>query len=145
MWLALSFAACYNLEKFYSEDFREKLIVGSIGAATARGLVMELKLLLIYNIKPNREGEYYRYVLGEFLPTLQSKGLMMVEGWHTAYGDYPMRLIAFRPEDGVDLYDIMDSREWQEARRKLLLLVRDYEERVVLAKNMFQFFIPSQR
>ena len=69
---------------------------------------MSLKLLLSYNIKPNREAEYYRFVLGEFLPELQSVGLLMDEGWHTAYGDYPIRLLVFRTQDGVEMTDIED-------------------------------------
>lgn len=104
---------------------------------------MDLKLLLAYNIKPNREADYYRYVLGEFLPELQSVGLMMDEGWHTAYGEYPIRLIVFRTQEGVDMEDVLNSKEWQRGKEQLLKLVRDYEERVVPARNVFQFFIPS--
>lgn len=106
---------------------------------------MEVKLLLIYNIKPYREAEYYRYVMGEFLPTLQNIGLIMSEGWHTAYGDYPMRLMVFRAEDLARMEAILQNREWQKAKERLLRLVHDYEERVVPAKNSFQFFIPSDR
>jgi hypothetical protein len=106
---------------------------------------MEAKLLLAYNIKPNREAEYYRYVLGEFLPSLQDIGLMMVEGWHTAYGEYPIRLIAFRAQDDADIIDILGSTEWQTGKEKLLKMVFDYEERLVPAKSIFQFFIPSNR
>jgi hypothetical protein len=106
---------------------------------------MEIKLLLAYDIKPHREAEYYRYVLGEFLPTLQNMGLIMIEGWHTAYGDYPMRLIAFRAQDEVVMQNALNSSEWREAKDKLLKLVRDYEQRVVTSRNPFQFFIPESR
>ena len=106
---------------------------------------MDLKLLLIYNIKSSRDAEYYRYVLGEFLPSLQDVGLMMVEGWHTAYGKYPTRLLAFRAQDDVDLQDILSGPQWKDGKEKLLKLVTDYEERLVPAKNSFQFFIPSNR
>ncbi len=106
---------------------------------------MEVKLLLAYNIKPNREDEYYRYVLGEFLPALQNVGLHMIEGWHTAYGDYPVRLMAFRTEDEVVMRQALQSEEWKTAKEKLLKLIRDYEQRIVPAKSVFQFFIPSYR
>ena len=106
---------------------------------------MEVKLLLVYDIKPHREAEYYRYVLGEFLPALQGMGLVMVEGWHTAYGDYPMRLIAFRAENEAALREALSSKEWQTSKEQLLKLVRDYEERVVIAGSPFQFFIPASR
>jgi hypothetical protein len=109
------------------------------------GLGMEIKLLLVYDIKPHREAEYYRYVLGEFLPTLQNMGLIMVEGWHTAYGDYPMRLIAFRADDETTMQKVLTSEEWRAAKERLLKLVRDYEQQVVVARNPFQFFIPASR
>ncbi len=106
---------------------------------------MDLKLLLSYNIKSNREAEYYRYVLGEFLPQLQEVGLMMIEGWHTAYGKYPVRLLVFRAQDETDMYEILKSAAWRDNKEKLLTLVKDYEERVVPAKNVFQFFIPLDK
>ncbi len=102
-------------------------------------------MLLAYNIKPNREAEYYRYVLGEFLPSLQDIGLMMVEGWHTAYGDYPIRLIAFRVQDDTEMNEVLKSTQWKQGKEKLLKLITDYEERLVPAKNTFQFFLPSSR
>ena len=104
---------------------------------------MNVKFLMVYDIKPEREAEYYRYMLGEFLPALQNMGLMMIEGWHTAYGDYPMRLFAFRAEDEQHLQEIIHTDEWIEAKAKFLKLVRNYEERIVPAKNVFQFFMPS--
>ncbi len=106
---------------------------------------MEVKLLIAYDIKPHREAEYYRYVLGEFLPTLQNMGLIMVEGWHTAYGDYPMRLIAFRAQDEAVLQKVLDSEEWRAAKERLLKLIRDYEQQIVAARGPFQFFIPDSR
>lgn len=106
---------------------------------------MEVKLLIVYNIEPEREAEYYRYMLGEFLPALQNMGLTMVEGWHTAYGNYPMRLFAFRAENARELQNITNSSEWKAVKERLLKLVRNYEERVVLAKNVFQFFMPSNK
>jgi hypothetical protein len=106
---------------------------------------MEIKLLLVYNIKPHREAEYYRFVLGEFLPELQSIGLYMTEGWHTAYGDYPVRQIALQADNEMEMRNILQGSKWQEAKDKLLKYIRDYEERIVPAKNTFQFFIPAQK
>jgi hypothetical protein len=106
---------------------------------------MRRKLLLAYNIRPNREAEYYRYVLGEFLPELQRIGLIMEEGWHTAYGQYPIRLIVFRTQDGVDIQEVLQSSVWKKGKEQLLKLVRDYEERIVPDKNVFQFFLPSTK
>ena len=105
---------------------------------------MELKLLLTYNIRPNRETEYYRFVLGEFLPALQNIGLIMVDGWHTAYGDYPIRLIVFQTQDETEMRAALKSKEWQDGKETLLKMVTDYEERLVPARNVFQIFIPNK-
>ncbi len=104
---------------------------------------MDLKLLVSYNIKPNREAEYYRFVLGEFLPKLQNLGLLMTDGWHTAYGKYPIRLLVFKTQDDTDIQQVLDSDEWIEGKKTLLKMVQDYEERLVPARRTFQFFIPS--
>lgn len=106
---------------------------------------MEAKLLIVYNIKPHREAEYYRYVMSEYLPTLQNMGLYMAEGWHTAYGNYPVRQLGFRADSDKDIRDILNSSAWQETREKLLKYVQDYEERLVPAKNVFQFFVPKRK
>ena len=104
---------------------------------------MDVKFMLVYNIKPHREAEYYRFVMGEFLPTLQNLGMYMTEGWHTAYGNYPVRLIVFQADSRDQLEQILTGSEWKSAKEKLMKYVRDYEERVVPAKNIFQFFLPS--
>ena len=106
---------------------------------------MEVKLLMAYDVKPEREAEYYRYMLGEFLPALQNIGVIMAEGWHTAYGHYPMRLFAFRAESEQEMFNALHTEEWLKAKERLLKLVTGYEERIVLAKNTFQFFVPSKR
>ena len=106
---------------------------------------MDYKLLVAYNIKSNRESDYYRFVLGEFLPQLQNIGLLMIEGWHTAYGDYPIRLLIFQTNDDTDMLEALKSPEWIKGKETLLKLVTDYEERLVPAKNTFQFFLPADR
>ena len=48
---------------------------------------MPIKLLLVYNVKSTREEAYYRFMMGEFLPTAQNIGLQIVEAWRTLWGD----------------------------------------------------------
>jgi hypothetical protein len=83
-------------------------------------------------------------VLSEYLPALQNLGLYMVEGWHTAFGQYPVRLIGFQANTDAELREIIKGAGWQESKEKLLNYVRDYEERLVEAKNVFQFFVPGE-
>ena len=58
-----------------------------------------LKLLISYDIDPEEGREYYEFALGKYVPTMQSMGLELSEAWHTAYGNYPNRLIGFIAKD----------------------------------------------
>ncbi len=104
---------------------------------------MALKLLLVYNVREHRAEDYYRFVMGEFLPRAQALGLVMTEGWQTAYGKYPARLIGFAAQDDDILRRAVLSSEWDSIETKLGEFVSNYERRVVAAKPNFQFFIPA--
>ena len=56
------------------------------------------KLILFYNIKRDKQDQYYRYMLSSFVPDIQKLGVYMHMVWHVAYGEYPMRKIEFVTE-----------------------------------------------
>jgi hypothetical protein len=101
---------------------------------------MPIKLLIAYNVKPTQEEAYYRFMMGEFLPTAQSIGLQMVEAWRTAWGDYPQRLIELVADSPGTLKQILDSERWGEMEAKLDNYVDDYQRQVVPYRSGFQFF-----
>ncbi len=100
---------------------------------------MPVKLLIAYNIKPAQEEIYYRFMMGEFLPAAQGMGLVMVEGWHTAWGNYPQRLIGLVAESYSVLEHILDQEQWREMELKLGQYVTDYQRQVVPYRSGFQF------
>lgn len=104
---------------------------------------MPVKLLITYNVKPAYEETYYRFMMGEFLPAAQSLGLEMVEGWHTAWGDYPQRLIGLAAEDQKTIEEALASERWQEVETELARYVTDYQRRAVPYRNGFQFLKPE--
>ncbi len=104
---------------------------------------MALKLLLAYNVREHRAEDYYRFVQTEFLPRAQAIGLVMTEGWQTAYGHYPSRLLAFASQTDEQLRVALASDEWDSIETKLGEFITDYEKRVVYARPNFQFFKPE--
>jgi len=98
-----------------------------------------VKLLITYDPDPGQQEDYFQYVLGEFVPSMQRLGLPMSEVWHTAYGDYPLRLAAFVAPDWTAMQEILDTATFQDLERRLQQYVSNYERRVVLLKNRFQF------
>ena len=104
---------------------------------------MPIKLLIAYNVKPAREEAYYRFMMGEFLPTAQSIGLQMVEAWRTVWGNYPQQLIELAADSHKTLEQILDSKRWHEMEAKLAHYVDDYQRQIVPYRNGFQFLKPT--
>jgi hypothetical protein len=97
------------------------------------------KLLLTFDPIPGQREEYLNYVLGEFVPTLEHLGLKMCEAWHTAYGEYPLRLTAFIAQDAAALEQIVASKDFQDLERRLQDYVVNYHRRIVPLQRHFQF------
>ena len=98
-----------------------------------------LKLVISYNIRPDGAQEYYQFVLGQYIPIMQSMGLEVTEAWHTAYGDYPNRLIVFVSRDQETVRQIIAGAAWDELNDRLLELVTDFDYKVIPYKVGFQF------
>ncbi len=102
-------------------------------------LDLRRKLLLSFNIIPEHQEEYLNFMVNVFVPTLQRIGLVNAGVWHTAYGDYPARLIVFVAEDQETMEQALVSKTWKDAEVKLERYVRDYTRRVVAFQPGFQF------
>ena len=96
-------------------------------------------MLMTYNIVPERQETYMRFMLNEFIPTLQSVGLTNVGVWHTAWGDYPIRLLVFISENSSTMSRALHSDVFNEMEEKLKSFITDYTRRVVPFDPGFQF------
>lgn len=100
--------------------------------------VKGIKLLLTYDVIAERQQEYYQFVMGRYLPGLQSMGFQMSEAWHTAYGDSPGRLIGFVCGDEETMRELLDSDLWLSLNDELEGFVSDFAYKIVPYKGGFQ-------
>jgi len=98
-----------------------------------------MKLLISYNIDIENAREYYEFALGQYIPMMQSLGLELSEAWHTAYGDYPNRLIGFVARDAKVMKEVMHGETWIDLNDKLLEFVTDLDYKVIPYSLGFQF------
>jgi hypothetical protein len=98
-----------------------------------------LKLLLSYNIETEDMDQYYQFVLGQYIPAMQMMGLEMSEAWHTAYGNYPQRLVGFVARDRQTIEDLLDSEVWPDLNSRLQEYVVDFRYKVIAYQEGFQF------
>ena len=98
------------------------------------------KLLLSYDIKEDMHQAYYQFMLGRYVPIVQAMGVRMNVAWHTAYGDYPERLLEFVSSDRQTMMALLENETWQALNTKLLEYVTNFSYKVIRYREEFQFF-----
>jgi hypothetical protein len=111
--------------------------VANVGAKGDQVAAM-IKLLMTWNIKPDRESEYMEFVMREFGLGMMRAGLQPSDAWYTMYGEGPQVLAGGVTETLGKMYEILSSKEWQELEAKLQTFVNDYKRRIVEATSGFQ-------
>ncbi len=96
------------------------------------------KLLLKYDVGRDQLQEYYSFVLGRYVPVMQAMGLEMSDAWHTAYGDFPNRLIGFVARDKETLQSLLKNESWLSLNDELQQYVTDFSYKVIAYREGFQ-------
>jgi hypothetical protein len=96
------------------------------------------KLLLSYEVNQDRQQEYYQFVMGRYLPALQSMGFQMSEAWHTAYGEAPSRLVGLVSAEDQAMQDLLASDLWLDLNEELAQFVTDFEYKFIPYRGGFQ-------
>jgi hypothetical protein len=99
----------------------------------------QVKLLLSYDVRTGRENAYRRFIIEELLPQAQALGLVPTDAWHTAYGNYPTRLLGFVADDLATMRTVRATDQWQALIKKLGGYTGNLTERVVRLRGGFQW------
>lgn len=97
------------------------------------------KLLLAYDVRQEQMQEYYRFMLGRYVPVMQAMGLEMSEAWHTAYGDFPDRLVGFVARDRQTLDELLSNDSWHSLNEELRRFVTNLDYKLIPYREGFQF------
>lgn len=100
---------------------------------------MPVKLIMSWDITPEREQEYFEFVIREFLPGMQRLGCELSDAWATVYGDQPQIQVAAVLPSRLRLYALMKSPDWISLHNQLQDFVRNFTQKVVVARGGFQF------
>ncbi len=101
-------------------------------------LLPHYKLILTYDMQDEQVQEYYRFVLGRYIPVMRSIGWEMVEAWATSYGDGPDRTVIFVNHNDHDWQDLFEDETWHELNHQLLTFITDFNFKVVPYRQTFQ-------
>lgn len=99
---------------------------------------MSVKLIMRWDIRPEKESEYFEFLVHEFIPALNRLGIADILVWYTAYGDCEQKLAEGTVESVEAMKSILDSEEWVILIDKLQKYVVDLDLKVIEATRGFQ-------
>ena len=100
---------------------------------------MPVKVLMTWDISPDRDQEYFEFVIGEFVPSVQRMGLQPIEAWATMYGQYPQIQVGLLADNAQHVHHALDSTEWIQLQEQLFGYVNNFAFKIVPARGGFQF------
>jgi len=100
---------------------------------------MTVKLIMTWDIAPQREQEYFEFVVREFLPGVQRLGFDLSDAWATVYGDQPQIMVVSLLPSRARAEELMRSGEWLQLFNKLQDYIRNYNHKIIHARGGFQF------
>lgn len=96
------------------------------------------KLLLSWDIKPDRDQEHFEFMVREFAPRITSLGVTPTEAWFSVYGEGPRIIVEGITEDLDTMKNVLNSPEWDALRNRLQDFIEDYQQKVVLGRSDLQ-------
>lgn len=101
----------------------------------------EYKLLLQYDLLPEKQDFFFHYIRGEFIPSLQNMGLVMTSMWHVAYGNgsYPLSQMEFVCENRALARAVLKHPRWLRLESRFQTYTRRYKRKLVYFEDRFQF------
>ncbi len=100
-----------------------------------------VKLIMRWDIKPEREQEYFEFVVREWVPGITRMGMEPTGAWYTAYShNKQSQILTEGIVDDLDaMHGILDSDDWKHLHERLMDFVSNYEQKVVRVTGDFQF------
>jgi hypothetical protein len=92
-----------------------------------------------WDIAPNREQEYFEFVVREFIPGVQKLGIELSDAWATVYGAQPQILVGAELDSLQSAQQILYSTDWESLNNRLQDFVRNYSLKLIQARGGFQF------
>ena len=93
---------------------------------------------MTWDILPDREQEYFEFVVSKFIPKIKLLGIKPVGAWYTLYGQSPQIMVTAKTESQAALELAMASSEWSKLIDNLLSFVDNFSYKVIPARPGFQ-------
>ena len=101
-----------------------------------------VKLIMNWDIQPEKDQEYFEFVVREWVPGITRLGIETTGAWLTVYShddDAPRIMAEGVTENLREAQRILNSEQWLTLHDRLMDYVENYSQNVVRVKDEFQF------
>jgi hypothetical protein len=96
------------------------------------------KLVISYDIRPESQESYYRFVTTEMVPGLRDLGIYMIDVHQTLWGDYPLRIAEFVAESLAIIKNGLKTEKYMTLEEKFLGYTSNFSKKVIPYRDGFQ-------
>lgn len=100
---------------------------------------MAVKLIMTWDITPEREQEYFEFVVRDFIPGVQRIGFDLSDAWATVFGAQPQIMVGAVVPSVGEAQRLLNSPDWERLKNQLSDYVQNYSQKIVKARGGFQF------
>jgi hypothetical protein len=94
---------------------------------------------MTWDILPEREQEYFEFVVREFIPGVQRLGFLVEDAWATVYGDQPQIQVGAANDSYPEAKNLLQTADWISLQNQLFDYVKNYQQKLVSIHPGFQF------
>lgn len=101
-----------------------------------------VKLIMNWDIQPEKDQEYFEFVVREWVPGITRLGIETTGAWLTVYSrdeDMPRIMAEGVTETLEEAQRILKSQQWLSLHDRLMEYVENYSQKVVRVNGEFQF------
>ncbi|KAA3665004.1 MAG: hypothetical protein DWQ04_02815 [Chloroflexi bacterium] len=99
---------------------------------------MPAKLIMRWDIRPEKDSEYFEFLVHEFIPGLNKLGIIEIQVWFTQFGECEQKMASGITQSISEMKTAMKSEEWEMLIDKLNGYVNNFSQKVINATGGFQ-------
>ncbi len=100
--------------------------------------MVPVKLIFTWDIAPDREQDYFEFMVREFIPGVQRLGFELTDAWATVYGSQPQIMVGVVLPSISKARQVMRTSEWNSLYNKAVGHVVNFSSKIV-KRAAFQF------
>lgn len=99
---------------------------------------MAYKLILSWDVLPDKRTEYEQFLKEDYLPFLNQAGFLISDYWYCLFGSQPEIMIEAQILNKSEALRFVSSVEWQEINLTLQDMIENYDVKIVPDRGKLQ-------